>query len=142
MPKVNKKVLIIIAGIMWSAVGIMLIKIALKWLVEFSYIYIFLISGGGLITGIIIAKFGFNNIAEKNVNRIKQYKNKVCLFAFQKWQSYILIIVMVSMGIFMKSSSFIPKKVLALMYVSIGTALFISSFKYYINLHKCVKLKK
>ncbi|MCF6364710.1 MAG: hypothetical protein L3J35_00760 [Bacteroidales bacterium] len=139
MIKVNKKILIIIAGLLWTGVGIMLIKIAYKWLITFSDTGIIAISGMGIFAGIIIAKFGFNNIAEKNIERIKQYENKVCLFAFQKWQSYLLIIVMISMGIFMKSRAFIPKNFLALMYTGIGSALFFASFRYYIRFFKCSK---
>ena len=31
MPKVNKNILIIIAGVLWTGVGILLIRIASRW---------------------------------------------------------------------------------------------------------------
>lgn len=54
-----------------------------------------------------------------------------CIFAFQKWQSYILIAVMMSMGIFLRTTTFFPRLPLASVYIGIGTALFISSINYY-----------
>ncbi len=142
MPKVNKKILIIIAGVLWTGVGIMLIRIAFSWLIKYSGVNIIGISVAGVSAGILISKFAFNNIAEKNINRIKQYDKKICLFAFQNIRSYFLIIIMIFLGILLKSASYIPDKLLSLIYISIGSGLFIASYRYLIALIKCLKLKK
>jgi hypothetical protein len=55
----------------------------------------------------------------------------VCLFAFQKWSSYPLVLVMVAMGIYLRRYSPIPKPDLAILYLGLGASLFASSFKYY-----------
>jgi ATP/ADP translocase len=47
---------------------------------------------------------------------------------------YFLIVFMMSMGIFMRTTNFIPKYLLAPMYVAIGLALFLGSFVYYKSL--------
>ncbi|OQX97325.1 MAG: hypothetical protein B6I20_12845 [Bacteroidetes bacterium 4572_117] len=136
MPKVNKNILILISGILWTGVGILLMKIASKWfnlLIGNELIYAII---GGIILGTMISYFGFSNLALKNIERINFYKDKVCMWAFQKWQSYILIIFMISLGIFMRKSSFMPKFILTPMYIGIGFALFTASFKYYIFLFK------
>ena len=72
----------------------------------------------------------------KNVKRINSYDRKVCFFAFQKWQSYILIALMIGMGIFMRHASFIPKNVLLLIYVMVGTALSSASYFYFKSFFK------
>jgi len=135
MPKVNKKILILIAGLIWSGVGVLLINIASKWFVLFNKKEIIFIIIIGILFGIIISYFGFSNLAKKNIERINQYSNKVCVWAFQKWQSYFIIIIMISMGIFMRKCHFIPKYLLTPMYIGIGFALFTASFKYYIFLY-------
>jgi len=61
------------------------------------------------------------------------------MWAFQKWQSYILIAFMISLGIFMRKSGLVPKVILTPIYISIGFALFTASFKYYIFLFKFKK---
>lgn len=130
-PAVNKKYLILISGIMWSGVGILLNYIASKWLNGFEQWQIVFTYFVGIIMGSIIAWFGFRKLARKNSNRIMEYPEKVCVFAFQRWQMYILVVIMMSMGFFMRTTNFIPKYLLAPVYVGIGLALFIGSFVYY-----------
>lgn len=139
MPKVHKNILIIIAGILWSGVGVLLNSFALKWFSLLSQNELTFAISTGVILGIIISIFGFSKLAQKNIDRINSYNNKVCMWAFQKWQSYILIAFMISLGIIMRKSGLVPKVILTPIYISIGFALFISSFKYYIFLFKFKK---
>lgn len=130
-PAVNKKYLILISGIMWSGVGILLNYIASLWLYNFEQWQIVYTYFVGILMGTIISFFGFSKLAKKNANRIMEYPEKVCIFAFQRWQMYILVVIMMSMGFFMRTANFIPKYLLAPVYVGIGLALFVSSFVYY-----------
>ena len=134
-PAVNRKWLFIISGLMWSGVGIFLNILAFGWLRDFNNMQILISVIFGLLAGLTITRFGFGNIAYKNVNRILAYPKQACIFAFQEWKSYILIVVMMSLGIFLRSKNLIPKFILAPIYIGIGTALFLASFKYYRNLN-------
>ena len=58
-------------------------------------------------------------------------QERVCLFAFQKWTSYPLVLVMIAMGIYLRHYSPIPKPYLAILYIGLGLSLFISSLLYY-----------
>ncbi|HAG15406.1 MAG TPA: hypothetical protein DCG69_02635 [Bacteroidales bacterium] len=136
MPKASKNVLILISGLLWSGVGLFLIRLAFRWVVKLTQSEMILAIFGGLILGSAIAYFGFSGLANKNIERINQYQNKVCIWAFQKWSSYILIAFMMSLGIFMRNASFIPKFLLSPLYIGIGFALFLASFRYYIFLFK------
>ena len=130
-PAVHRKWLIFTSGVMWSGVGVLLNWFAYRWLPNFEKWQIIFAYSVGIIAGLIIAKFGFSKLAAKNRDRIMGYPKKVCAFAFQRWQMYILIVFMMGMGIFMRTSGLIPKFLLAPMYVGIGLALFIGSFVYY-----------
>jgi len=130
-PTVNKKWLILASGLLWSVAGILLLRIAWRWLLYFSALHAFLIILIGLFAGILINKFGFSLLAEKNAKRIFAYQDKVCLFAFQRWQMYFLIIFMMSLGFFLRSYPFLPDYLMATGYIGIGSALVISSFIYY-----------
>jgi hypothetical protein len=134
MPKVSKNVLIFISGLLWSGVGLFLIRLAFRWIEKLSQPELLLAIIGGLILGSVIAYFGFSGLANKNIERINMYQNRVCIWAFQKWSSYVLIAFMMSLGIFMRNAAFIPKLVLIPMYIGIGLALFLASFRYYIFL--------
>ncbi len=133
-PAVHKKWLILTSGIMWSGVGVLLNWFAFRWLPNFERWQIIFTYFVGILASIIIAKFGFSKLAKKNRDRILAYPQKVCAFAFQRWEMYILVAFMISLGIFMRTSGFIPKYLLAPVYVAIGLALFIASFVYYKSL--------
>ena len=130
-PAVKNKWLLILSGLMWTGVGVLLSGLAIKWLIVYTPLQIIAVTVFGLLLGILIATFGFNKIVHKNIRRIKNYQDKVCLFAFQEWKSYLLIAVMMSMGIFLRRSTLIPKLWIAPVYFAIGFALFVNSFIYY-----------
>ena len=134
-PAVNRKWLVVISGLMWSSVGIFLNILAFNWLKSFNTLQLLVTILMGLLAGWILAHFGFGNIANKNIDRIFVYPKEVCVFAFQEWKYYILIAVMMSMGIFFRTTGLVPKFILAPMYIGIGTALFLASFKYYSNIN-------
>lgn len=133
-PRVDRKWLIIISGLMWTCVGIFLNILAYGWFNSFDSNQVILSIIIGILAGWVIAHFGFGNLANKNVRRILAYPNKVCIFAFQEWKSHILIAFMMSLGLFIRTTGLIPKIILAPLYIGIGTALFLASFKYYRNL--------
>lgn len=131
-PATKKIWLHLTAGIMWSGVGIMLVAFAANWLgLVHSWTALLLILAGLLLAAGIYF-FGFSKLASRNVQRIVDIpKERVCLFAFQKWTSYPLVLVMVGMGIFLRHYSPIPKPYLAILYLGLGASLFASSLKYY-----------
>ena len=129
-PGVHKKYLLIVSGLMWSGVGIFLDSLAFRWILNYNYqiIYIML----GLILGFSIHHFGFSMVARNNIKRIILKTNsKACLVSFQKWSGYGIIVIMMSLGMFMRNTTFIPKNYLAILYLGIGSGLFFSSIKYY-----------
>ncbi|MCX6053978.1 MAG: hypothetical protein NTZ74_03515 [Chloroflexi bacterium] len=131
-PAVQKPYLILLAGILWSAVGIMLCLFASNWFGNISGMESALVLIGGLTLTSLIYFFGFSKLALKNIRRIGHYtKTKICVFAFQKWSSYPLVLVMVSMGIYLRKYSSIPKPILAVLYIGLGGSLFLSSLLYY-----------
>ncbi len=131
-PATRKIWLHLTAGIMWSGVGVMLVALAAHWLglVHSWTILLLVLAGLLLATGIYF--LGFSKLASKNVRRIIEIpKEKVCLFAFQKWTSYPLVLVMIAMGIYLRLYSPIPKPYLAILYIGLGVSLFVSSLQYY-----------
>jgi hypothetical protein len=129
---VNKIWLHLLAGVMWAGVGIMLVSLAARWLgLVLPYqTVLLLLAGLGLAAAIYF--FGFSKFALKNARRIEAYpKERVCLFAFQKWTSYPLVLFMISLGIYLRVYSPIPKPFLAILYIGIGGGLFLSSLHYF-----------
>ena len=128
---VPKRYLLLISGVMWSGVGLMLIFRATAWLHHLDHNHPWLIILMGAIPGIFIALFGFSLIVRQNIIRIEGMDPLVSVFAFQAWHSYVLIIIMVSMGVLVRHFSWIPLILKTPTYYAIGIALSISSIRYY-----------
>ena len=129
-PAVPKHWHLVIGGLMWSAVGVMLCRLALHWLEGIggqSALWLGLLGG---VAAVAVYRFGFLKIARRNISRVCAFSEKRCLFAFQAWKSYLIIVVMIIMGVMLRHSA-IPRFVLALIYETIGGALFLSSLHYY-----------
>ena len=98
-PAATKPWLIALAGLTWSVVGILLCRLAYGWSA--------FVNGGGfaslelvsILMAIVAYRFCFSKIARKNITRLSLLTEKTCIFAFQRWKSYVLIGVMVTLGI-------------------------------------------
>jgi hypothetical protein len=127
---VDKSFLILLAGLMWCGVGIMLIRYAVSWLSIGPWKEQILFYIIGFLAAMPIHHFGFLKIADKNLNRILLLKEKQNPFYFMTWKSYLIVLVMVSMGIALRHSA-IPKRYLSILYNGIGLALFLSGIRYF-----------
>jgi hypothetical protein len=114
----------------WSIVGILLCRSAYGWLVPVSRHGFVFFEIAGVLMALAAYQLCFSRIARKNVARLSLLKEKTCIFAFQKWKSYLLIAVMVALGIALRSIP-VPKPYLAVVYIAIGGALFLASLQYY-----------
>lgn len=129
-PSVPKHWLILVAGIMWSGVGILLGTYAVTWLLGDPGVSSLLLGLLGIGISLLVYQFGFSNVARKNMDRIDRYTNSACFFSFQAWTGYVIIAVMMTGGILLKHSP-IPKPYLAVLYSAISGGLLFSSFLYY-----------
>ncbi len=124
----KKEYLLLPAGFIWMGVGIMLCVMAFGWLgaslhpIPFALI--------GITAGILIYRFGFLKIARKNIVRIEALPGKRCFFSFMTLRSYILVIVMMTLGITLRHSS-MPRNWLSIIYNGIGIGLALSSVSYF-----------
>jgi len=131
-PAVPRRGLIIGAGVVWSSAGGMLLFRAATMipLVHSGLPWILPLSAA---IGWLKARLVFSRIVKDNIRRIEMlspHKDKVCLFAFQPWRSYLVVIVMVALGLWLRHSSLSPA-ILVAVYVAIAVALLVSGVKYF-----------
>ena len=129
-PSVDKRILILLAGLMWCGVGVMLVHYAVLWLSSCTGREQFFYYTAGFLAAMPIHHFGFLKIADKNLNRLLPLTEKQSLFSFMSGKSYLIVIIMISMGIALRHSS-IPKRYLSILYNGIGLALFLSGIRYF-----------
>ena len=128
-PAVEKRVLILLSGMVWIVVGTILLTFAYSWLQTTPISIALRFTALGFAAALLIHHFGFLKIVDKNLGRILPMEGKKCAFSFMTWKSYLIVLVMVTMGIVLRHSP-IPKSYLAILYVGIGLALILSSVRY------------
>ena len=128
-PRVDRKILILISGLMWCGVGIMLMVLAEAWMNNYSGKGKYLYYIAGFLIAMPIHHFGFLKLAKQNIKRLIPLSGKRCVFSFITWKSYIILVIMISMGIMLRHSS-IPKNYLSILYNGIGLGLFLSGIRY------------
>ena len=134
-PSVDRRVLVLIAGVVWSLVGLVLIGVALLWLIS-SHKNVIMSITVGIISGLVVYRYGFSKLARKNLIRIygqASGKDKICVFAFQNTRSFLIAASMMLIGYLLRHLP-IPRFYLVPVYFAIGLGLFLSSLLYYNHL--------
>ncbi len=139
-PAVSKSWLIAIAGFMWTGVGVILCRLAYHWFAAINTGLAAILGSFGAAMALAAYHFGFSKIAQRNMKRLCLLKEKTCVFAFQTWKGYLVIAFMILLGAVLRSSP-VPKSYLAVVYSTIGGAIFLSSFHYYGLLWRLVAQK-
>lgn len=133
-PAARKHWLQLLAGLVWLGVGVMLDEFAAGWLQPVALPGLLPLILAGLLLAAGIYSFGFSRLARKNIRRINEFPGaRVCLFAFQAWTSYPLVAFMIGLGLYLRIYSGIPKPLLAILYLGIGSALFAASLHYFVH---------
>lgn len=130
-PAVDKRLLILLSGLMWGVVGVILCKLAIGWLSQQTGDLGAYFGVSGAFLSLVIHHFGFLKLVDRNIERISAYDNdKICVFAFQERKSYLIITIMICMGIILRGSP-LPKAYLSIIYIGFGGAMMLSSVKYF-----------
>ncbi len=108
----------------------MLCRLAYHWLVIIEWRWIVPQELLGVTLALTAHKFCFSRIARKNIARLSLITEKTCVFAFQGWKSYFVVVLMTILGITLRNSP-LPRPYLAIVYTTIGGALFLASLQYY-----------
>lgn len=130
-PRLPKRYLLFLAAMVWTfAGGMLLIKGFgfLKQTYHLFWIRIFISLTGGNIFYILM----FSKISIKHTQRIINLKiEKPCMFSFFNFKSYLLMGIMITGGIVLRTSGLIPVFYLSVVYLTMGIPLFISAFRFY-----------
>lgn len=131
-PGVGKSWLYLAAGLTWCGVGVLLNTYAASWYMLATRGLLPYLLAAGLLVGLAFYAAIFARFADKNIRRIGAYPDdRICIFAFQRWSSYPLVVFMIGLGIFLRKYSPIPKPYLAPLYFGIGGALIVAGLKYF-----------
>lgn len=131
IPHTTKRKLLFIAAVVWTIAGTILFTrgIGMMNVNPDSFWLRFLIS---LLSGVLFYGVLFTRISKKHVNRILELPvERPTVFSFFDKKGYIMMIGMISLGIFLRTSGIVAPFYLSVLYVTMGVPLFISSLRFY-----------
>ncbi len=122
-PGVSRNVHLLMAAILWTAIGIMLMTRASFWLVGSHMLWLIL---PAVVLGTLKSVLVLDKTAKRGLDRIMRLDDGTCLGAVYSYKTWILVMMMMAAGITLRHSS-LPSSLLGLLYMTIGWALFLSS---------------
>lgn len=129
-PGVARHWLFALAGLVWTGVGVMLLRLAYMWLADLGGLPALELGALGGAIAVAAGLTMFARIARKNIARISEAPDIACVFSFQAWEGYLVMTFMIALGVLLRHSA-VPKPALAVVYAGVGGALTISSLRYY-----------
>ena len=141
---VSNRALLGIAGFVWLAAGINILRIGIKSVIAvfstagFWRIFLVIVLACAIFTGFHLM---FTRIVEKHTTRILSYETKQPFWKFFDLKSYLLMIFMMGLGIGLRRSGWLPDFFFAFFYTGLGTALSIAGIRFLIRCIRFAQLK-
>jgi len=129
-PAVPRHFLYAIAGVLWTLAGGLLCMRGAMWLGGFQFLAAASIETGAVAVAAAGYLLLFAGIVRKNITRIGRLPDRACIFAFTAPRGYIMIGIMMTAGISLRSSS-LPLYYLSLPYTAMGGILLTGSVPLY-----------
>ena len=129
-PAVPRHFLYAIAGLLWTLAGGILCVRGALWLGGFQILAIASLEALALVIAAAGYIFFFAGIVRKNIARIGRLPDRACVFAFTAPRGYVMIALMMTAGISLRSSS-LPLYYLSLPYTAMGAILLTGSVVFY-----------
>ncbi|ERJ83313.1 hypothetical protein HMPREF1987_01047 [Peptostreptococcaceae bacterium oral taxon 113 str. W5053] len=126
---VKKRTLLAIAGIVWIIAGINVSRVGI-----IAYLLMGKISIHPFLSLLVFAVFGamFFQMSKKHLSRIRLYKERTRPFwHFFDLKSYLIMVFMMSLGIWLRSSSLVSSEFIAVFYTGLGFALILAGISFW-----------
>lgn len=143
--KVKKEVLLIIAGALWAAAGINILRIGIaSYIASSGSVKVYFLLLMMLLSALILAGFiaMFMRVVRKNTRRILSYPEKKTIFAFLDLKGYLLMAFMMGLGITLRLINLLPVEFFAVFYTGLGTALTLSGALFVRNFFTAMRDKR
>jgi len=140
-PAVPRHYVFALAGCLWTFAGILLCFRAAVWLGVFSFGAEIALELVSVVLAAASYSLIFSRLVQKNIDRINGLPERACMFAFTHWRGYLMIVLMMILGMALRSTA-IPKYYLSVPYTAMGGTLLIGSIGFYRQFLAVVKGKR
>jgi hypothetical protein len=117
-PRAGVRVQLFSAASMWAIGAAILLVRGVGFLHDNWYAALLALA---IALGLIKSRYLLDRVARKAVLRIHD-RGQACYFGFFSWKSWLFVVVMMGGGILLRNSG-LPRDILAVLYVGVGTGL-------------------
>ncbi|MEG0810942.1 MAG: hypothetical protein RSG58_02370 [Eubacterium sp.] len=133
IPKVEKRTLLVIAGAVWFFAGFNIMRIGTPDMIKYWTNPIIPLICALLVFGVFF-KFIFYKMVNKHSKRILFYgPEKINVFKFFDTKSYLIMIFMITFGVLLRKSGWIPPLYLGTFYTGLGASLIGAGILFFIK---------
>lgn len=137
--KVKRNTLLLIAALVWSAAGFNILRIGLLAYPPYRTAVNFLLSA---LVFTVFQVFIFGQLVNKHTARISAYEEELHFFLkFFDVKSFIIMAVMMTGGIWLRSSGVAPDRFIAFFYTGLGASLLLAGLLFGCNFAKALAAK-
>lgn len=133
MLKVKKPILFLLAGILWLAAGVNILRIGIESLIEVfkpAKLLTWILVGAALLV-LVGFHFMFTAMVRRHKKRILGYaEKKVSIFKFMDLKGYLIMAFMMGLGITLRRFVGLPTEFFASFYNGLGIALSIAGIRF------------
>ena len=132
--KVKRNTLLLIACLVWTTAGFNILRIGLLAYPAYRGIVNY------LLTALVFAVFQifiFGKLVKKHTSRIRAYQEERHFFLkFFDGKSFAIMAMMMTVGIWLRSSGFAPERFIAFFYTGLGASLLLAGLLFGFNFGK------
>lgn len=122
-PKVKRNTLLLIAGVVWFIAGFNIMRIGTPGMIENWTSPLWALLFSALIFGLFYG-FVFHRMVKKHSNRIRNMEEEtIPAYRFFDTKAYCIMAFMITFGILLRSSGWIPPYYLGIFYTGLGFSL-------------------
>ena len=138
--KVRRNTLLLIAALVWSAAGFNILRIGLLAYPPYRTVVNYLLSA---LVFTVFQVFIFGQLVNKHTARISAYEEELHFFLkFFDVKSFIIMAVMMTGGIWLRSSGVAPDRVISFFYSGLGPSLLLAGLLFACNFAKAALAAK
>ena len=140
-PRVSKKVLLFIAGLVWGFAGFRVFTLGFGDVMSHHGNLIFTTIFAAIVF-LVFFKFIFSKMFKKHTTRIVNSElDKHCVFSFFDFKGYIIMGFMIFFGITVRNLGIFNPVYLGTFYIGLGAALFIAGVYFFVGFFTFDNLK-
>lgn len=132
--KVKRNTLLLIACLVWTTAGFNILRVGLLAYPAYRGIVNY------LLTALVFAVFQifiFGKLVKKHTSRIRAYQEERHFFLkFFDGKSFAIMAMMMTVGIWLRSSGFAPERFIAFFYTGLGASLLLAGLLFGFNFGK------